>query len=137
MRRIKTVAPDTDYAWMPGCPPPQPYKQIVYTVNSDILQAGNYVGNYVDALKRMNAWRIEVQQAQENGKNVYLVSGRVSMEQSAPEDDTAGLRTLDEVIVGHIETVLHATQGNKTDAARILGIKRTTLVEKMKKLGMM
>ncbi len=37
----------------------------------------------------------------------------------------------------HISYVLQLTKGNKTEAAKILDIKRTTLVERMKKLGMM
>ncbi|MBR9977292.1 MAG: sigma 54-interacting transcriptional regulator [Bacteroidetes bacterium] len=37
----------------------------------------------------------------------------------------------------HISFVLKHTEGNKTEAAKILGLKRTTLVERMKKLGMM
>ncbi len=46
------------------------------------------------------------------------------------------LGTLQEIEREHIAHVLRCTK-NKTDAAAILGLKRTTLVEKMKKLGMM
>jgi sigma-54 specific flagellar transcriptional regulator A len=44
---------------------------------------------------------------------------------------------LQDVEEEHISYVLKSTDGNKTEAAKILGLKRTTLVEKMKKLGMM
>jgi transcriptional regulator with GAF, ATPase, and Fis domain/tetratricopeptide (TPR) repeat protein len=37
----------------------------------------------------------------------------------------------------HIRYVLQHTEGNKSEAAKILGLKRTTLIERMKKLGMM
>ncbi|MBN1448186.1 MAG: sigma 54-interacting transcriptional regulator [Bacteroidetes bacterium] len=47
------------------------------------------------------------------------------------------LNTLKEIEKEHIGFVLKHTDGNKTEAAKILGLKRTTLVEKMKKLGMM
>jgi Nif-specific regulatory protein len=47
------------------------------------------------------------------------------------------LSSLREVEKEHISFVLKHTDGNKTEAAKILGLKRTTLVERMKKLGMM
>jgi prepilin-type processing-associated H-X9-DG protein len=47
------------------------------------------------------------------------------------------LDSLENVEKEHIAFVLKHTDGNKTEAAKILGLKRTTLVEKMKKLGMM
>ncbi len=47
------------------------------------------------------------------------------------------LMTLVDLEKEHISFVLKHSDGNKTEAARILGLKRTTLVEKMKKLGMM
>ena len=47
------------------------------------------------------------------------------------------LSPLKEVEKEHIAFVLKHTEGNKTEAAKILGLKRTTLVERMKKLGMM
>ncbi len=46
------------------------------------------------------------------------------------------LASLQEVEKEHILYVLRHTK-NKTEAAKVLGLKRTTLVEKMKKLGMM
>lgn len=47
------------------------------------------------------------------------------------------LQSLQDMEKEHIAFVLRHTEGNKTEAAKILGLKRTTLVEKMKKLGMM
>jgi transcriptional regulator with PAS, ATPase and Fis domain len=47
------------------------------------------------------------------------------------------LGTLKDIEKEHIAFVLKHTDGNKTEAAKILGLKRTTLVERMKKLGMM
>ncbi|MDH7514406.1 MAG: sigma 54-interacting transcriptional regulator, partial [Bacteroidota bacterium] len=47
------------------------------------------------------------------------------------------LVTLQQIEREHILFVLQHTKGNKTEAARILGVKRTTLIERMKKLGLM
>ena len=47
-----------------------------------------------------------------------------------------GHPTLDVIIRQHIADVLRVTGGNKTKAASLLGIKRTTLLAKMKRLGM-
>ena len=44
-------------------------------------------------------------------------------------------RTLEAVEKNHIQQVLETVNGNKTRAAGILGIKRTTLLARMKKLG--
>lgn len=45
--------------------------------------------------------------------------------------------TMDEMQLQHITAVLKSTNGNKTEAARLLGVKRTTLIERMKRLKMM
>jgi Nif-specific regulatory protein len=42
--------------------------------------------------------------------------------------------TLDELERDHIARVLEKAKGNKTEAAKLLGLKRTTLIERMKKL---
>ena len=47
------------------------------------------------------------------------------------------LITLSQAEREHIHFVLQHTKGNKTEAAKLLGLKRTTLIEKMKKLGIM
>jgi Nif-specific regulatory protein len=62
-----------------------------------------------------------------NGKSDVSVSLR------APKR----LLTLVDIEKEHIAFVLKHCDGNKTEAAKVLGLKRTTLVEKMKKLGMM
>ena len=46
------------------------------------------------------------------------------------------LRTLEEVERDHIGKVMLATNGNKTQAAKILGIDRVSLWRKMKRLGL-
>jgi len=45
--------------------------------------------------------------------------------------------TLADMLRSHIANVLKTTGGNKTEAAKILQINRTTLIQKMKKLNMM
>jgi Nif-specific regulatory protein len=47
------------------------------------------------------------------------------------------LMTLQQAEREHIQFVMQHTKGNKTEAAKLLGLKRTTLIEKMKKLGIM
>jgi len=47
------------------------------------------------------------------------------------------LMTLQQAEREHIQFVIQHTKGNKTEAAKLLGLKRTTLIEKMKKLGIM
>jgi DNA-binding NtrC family response regulator len=45
-------------------------------------------------------------------------------------------RTLAEVEAEHLRAVLHHTGGNRSAAARILGISRVGLLSKMKRLGL-
>jgi transcriptional regulator with GAF, ATPase, and Fis domain len=49
-------------------------------------------------------------------------------------DDLSGAR-LDDVIAGHVARVLAATKGNKSKAAEVLGIPRTSLYHKIRKYG--
>ncbi|WP_320173378.1 sigma-54 dependent transcriptional regulator [Maridesulfovibrio sp.] len=51
-------------------------------------------------------------------------------------DRSKPLRTLEEVERDHIGKVMLATNGNKTQAAKILGIDRVSLWRKMKRLGL-
>jgi DNA-binding protein Fis len=44
-------------------------------------------------------------------------------------------RTLREIEVEYVQNVLASVDGNKTQAAKILGIDRKTLREKLKKVG--
>jgi DNA-binding NtrC family response regulator len=52
----------------------------------------------------------------------------------ASEEDTGGLPTLAQMEADHIGEVLRLTAGNKTRAARILGISRQGLIEKVRRL---
>lgn len=52
---------------------------------------------------------------------------------NTPHDNP--LQTLEEIERHHIEKVLLATDGNKTQAAKVLGIDRVSLWRKMKRLG--
>ncbi|NOY05379.1 MAG: sigma-54-dependent Fis family transcriptional regulator, partial [Chlorobi bacterium] len=69
----------------------------------------------------------------------------VSSRQTAVSSDMATIdfkpprriASLDAAMRDHIQYVLKHVDGNKTEAAKILGLKRTTLIERMKKLGMM
>ena len=56
---------------------------------------------------------------------------RLEME-TAPEPTPGGLVSLSELERRHIENVLRAVEGNRQEAARILGIDRTTLYRKLR-----
>jgi DNA-binding NtrC family response regulator len=47
-----------------------------------------------------------------------------------------GLATLAEIEKQHIQRMLHHTQGNKTETARLLGIGLTTLYRKIEEYGL-
>lgn len=49
----------------------------------------------------------------------------------------SGIATIDDMQKEHILRVLEQTNHNKSEASKILGIKRTTLIARMKKLGLM
>ena len=51
------------------------------------------------------------------------------------EEGKTEILKLDIVIREHIQKVLQITNGNKSKAAKLLGIPLTTLINKMKKLG--
>jgi len=51
------------------------------------------------------------------------------------EQSSPGLLSLDEVERRHIESVLQAVEGNRQEAARILGIDRTTLYRKLQRFA--
>ncbi len=86
-------------------------------------------------------------------ENTQILSGDIAMVEppavpSQPADPVAGrdsessampasASTIDQVQREHIARVLQQTGGNKSRAAKILGIKRTTLLARMKKLGLM
>jgi len=72
----------------------------------------------------------------------YITTGKSSDPQGRAELGVSlrapqRLMSLVDLEKEHIAFVLKHCEGNKTEAARILALKRTTLVEKMKKLGMM
>ncbi len=50
-------------------------------------------------------------------------------------EDDLNLKTLNEMERDYIQFVLNKLQGNQSRAARVLGLKRTTLLSRMKKLG--
>lgn len=89
-----------------------------------------------------------IAQSQEEMLTTRMLPPDYVQQQKSPADPERGefelslkaprrLQTMQDMEKEHIAFVLKHTDGNKTEAAKILGLKRTTLVEKMKKLGMM
>jgi DNA-binding NtrC family response regulator len=68
------------------------------------------------------------------GEEIDVPSLPVSMRFSAPRP-TSVQRTLADVEADHVRAVLASVGDNKTQAAKILGIDRKTLREKLKHLG--
>ncbi|HEY3216305.1 MAG TPA: sigma-54 dependent transcriptional regulator [Candidatus Eisenbacteria bacterium] len=62
------------------------------------------------------------------------VSGRRVTPAAAAADDAIAVRTLAQLEAEHIGEVLRLTAGNKSRAARILGISRQGLIEKLRRL---
>jgi len=52
-------------------------------------------------------------------------------------DELTQISDIKELEKEHILKTLEKTKGNKTEAAKLLGLKRTTLIERMKKYGLM
>jgi DNA-binding NtrC family response regulator len=61
------------------------------------------------------------------------VLGRQSRDAGATSSEYP-LPTLAEIEAGHIAEVLRLTAGNKSQAARVLGISRQGLIEKLRRL---
>jgi transcriptional regulator with PAS, ATPase and Fis domain len=53
-----------------------------------------------------------------------------------PDASTGDLRSLEEVERDHIVQALRAVRGNRTHAARVLGISRATLIKKIRDFGL-
>jgi transcriptional regulator with PAS, ATPase and Fis domain len=111
----------------------------------EFLQKLSWNGNVRELENLMN--RLIAQAQEEMLTMRMLPSDYVDARKSALSSDRSDfevslkapqrLSTLKDIEKEHIAFVLKATEGNKTEAAKILDLKRTTLVEKMKKLGMM
>jgi transcriptional regulator with PAS, ATPase and Fis domain len=73
----------------------------------------------------------------ENGRELSLEAAQSLLPTSDPnrEDDDA-LMTLEEVEKRHILKVLRATRGNRTEAARLLGVNPSTVYRKIEKYGL-
>jgi len=61
--------------------------------------------------------------------------GSLSVKVFMPENETAVPTTLEDQEKEHILTILEMTNGNRTEAAKMLGIDRVSLWRKLKKLG--
>ncbi len=68
------------------------------------------------------------------GETITIDDLRLEIE-GEQEQRSPGLLSLDEVERRHIESVLQAVEGNRQEAARILGIDRTTLYRKLQRFA--
>ncbi len=98
----------------------------------DILMEYDWPGN-VRELKNVIERAVILTDTQEVGTQALpmeLLGGEMKVERGE-------LKSLAGVEKEHIERVLSSLGGNKSEAARILGISRSTLIEKLKKYGVM
>ena len=76
----------------------------------------------------------------EEGQRIELshlppeILGRAPITMDGPVPSDLALPTLAEIEAGHIAEVLKLTAGNKSQAARVLGISRQGLIEKLRRL---
>jgi transcriptional regulator with PAS, ATPase and Fis domain len=68
------------------------------------------------------------------GETITIDDLRLEIE-GEQEQRSPGLLSLDEIERRHIESVLQAVEGNRQEAARILGIDRTTLYRKLQRFA--
>ena len=68
------------------------------------------------------------------GETITIDDLRLDIE-GGHETRTPGLLSLNEVERRHIESVMQAVEGNRQEAARILGIDRTTLYRKLQRFA--
>ncbi len=81
---------------------------------------------------------IELAAQAEPGSALTVSSLPSHVRQSPRQGDaevTAGWKTMDELQLEHIKAVLEHTQGNRSEAARILGLSRTGLIGKIRRWG--
>jgi Nif-specific regulatory protein len=109
----------------------------------EILQRYDWPGNVRELENLLNRMLVQAETDLLTTKNLPadFESAPSRSKKSRGKDFTmkvpAHMKTLKEVEQEHILQVLSYTGNNKTEAAKFLGLKRTTLVEKMKKLGIM
>ena len=75
-------------------------------------------------------------QTSQQGKPELIFEAELTTEGTDSDESQTGL-TLNDIERAHIQRILEKTKQNKTKAARILGMPRSTLIGKMKKLKMM
>lgn len=67
----------------------------------------------------------------------FLILLKKDYNKSKLLDELTQISDIKELEKEHILKTLEKTKGNKTEAAKLLGLKRTTLIERMKKYGLM
>ena len=70
---------------------------------------------------------------EEGGSSSWTTCRRRSRAAAWPADHSIALPTLAQIEADHIAEVLRLTAGNKSRAARVLGISRQGLIEKLRR----
>ncbi len=108
-----------------------------------IMRKDRWAGNVLELEQLIQSLMIDCESDVLDGEIADADTGVSSFAADAvaaelpPAAATADVSTIDQVQKDHILRVLQQTSGNKSRAARLLGIKRTTLLARMKKLGLM
>ena len=108
------------------------YNKTMFPLNKDqtfILENYEWPGN-VRELKSV------IERAVLLSENGYLVLNFPDSKEKLRENSSSEIPTLEEIQRQHIKYVLNLTNGKIGNAAKILGIKRTSLYTKLKRLGM-
>ncbi|MBI5641596.1 MAG: sigma-54-dependent Fis family transcriptional regulator [Nitrospirae bacterium] len=99
----------------------------------DLLSSYFWPGNVRELRNVIERAAILCQDTSISAKNLILPAAvRMHFQEDDQLSSESGLQTLSEVEQAHIRRVLELTGGNRTRAAQILGIARSTLNEKLK-----
>ena len=103
---------------------------LVYPWPGNVRELRNLIERVV-LLEEGDILALEHLPAEVSGRRAATAATATSL-----DGDATGVRTLAQLEAAHIGEVLRLTSGNKSRAARILGISRQGLIEKLRRLGM-
>jgi DNA-binding NtrC family response regulator len=118
-------------------------RRLVLTLSTALSAAPDSAGELAEELlseelrQPANVFRLSQANIGQNISHSVLPNASVQAEAHTPQFTSDGLLSIDDAQKEHILRALKQTGGNKTKAAEMLKIKRTTLLARMKKFGLM